>query len=90
MAPAVLNGAKWPARQARMPLTVPRPAKLDGLLGPSTVAPSWMSPRPFREPARFAISLCMRCGNVLPAPTTNEPPQPLAPRAKFSCCCANA
>ena len=73
-----------------MPLTVPRPSKLAGLLGPSVVAPSWMRPVPVSEPARLAISLCMQCGNVPPAPTTNVVPQPLAPRAKFSCCWANA
>ena len=41
------------------------------------------------EPARLAISLCMQCGNTVPAPTTKELPQPFAPSAKFSCCCAN-
>ena len=44
---------------------------------------------PVSEPARLAISLCMQCGYTVPAPTTNEVPQPFAPSAKFSCCCAN-
>ena len=48
-----------------------------------------VAPCPVSEPARFAISLCMQCGNVLPAPTTNELPQPLAPSAKFICSWAN-
>ena len=53
-------------------------------------APSWMLPLPVSDPARLAISLCMQCGNVVPAPTTNELPQPLAPSVKLSCCWANA
>ena len=73
-----------------MPLTVPSPMKLPGSLGPSVTAPSWMLPCPVSDPARLAISLCMQCGYVVPAPTTNELPQPLLPSAKFSCCCANA
>jgi len=31
----------------------------------------------------------MQCGYTVPAPTTKEAPQPFAPSAKFSCCCAN-
>ena len=85
----MLNGAKLPALHARIPETVPRPTKLPMLLGPSVVAPSWMSPVPDSEPARLAISLCMQCGNTVPAPTTNELPHALAPSAKFSCCWAN-
>src|SRR6202034_4763768 len=90
--PATLlsNGLKLPAEQAFIPCTVPRPLKLPRLLGPSVVAPSWMSPVPVSEPARLAISLCMQCGNVRPAPTTNVVPQGLPPSAKLSCCCANA
>src|SRR5581483_6935962 len=49
-----------------------------------------MSPWPVSDPDRLAISLCMQCGNVLPAPTTNELPHAFAPSAKFSCCWAHA
>ncbi len=73
-----------------MPVTVPRPTKLSGLLGPSVTAPSWMSPCPVSRPARLAISLCVQWGWVVPAPTTNEEPHAFAPRAKLSCCWANA
>ena len=86
----VLNGPKLPALHARIPLTVPRPTNEDGVFGPSVTAPSWILPVPVSEPARLAISLCMQCGYVVPAPTTNELPQPLAPSAKLSCCWANA
>ena len=88
----LLASARGPginAHEVGVDQTVLRPTKFDGSLGPSVVAPSWMLPLRVSEPARLAISLCMQCGNTVPAPTTNVVPQALAPSAKFSCCCAN-
>ena len=86
----MLNAPYDPELHARIPVTALSPWKLSGLLGPSVTAPSWMSPCPVSDPARFAISLCMQCGYTEPAPTTKEEPHALPPRAKSSCRCANA